>query len=347
MRKRHRHIPAGACWAVICLFLLGMLVITWAQKRRYTAASLDLDVGARPLALGSAAVAMAGGPELFRYNPASLAMCGRREVGLMYAPTFGTIAEPMATFHYIGGVFPLPGGGCIGLHWTRFSVEEIPLYPKLTGDSFLDRLQDPALRPDGTPLGFFKDVEDAFYLSFARLFRFNMPLGWLYTDLAVEMPVGLNIKILRQSLYESSANGLGIDLGMMLKFNLGQLLQYRRIGGLSMGLSAIDLTRTTLVWDNQREEKIATALRWGVAYSQPLSFHESQLIVYWTLKDKYTKYALYGVEYEVKGLTMRLGHNESGLTAGAGMHWRRMRVDYAFASLDFEGVHRIGCGFIF
>lgn len=331
---------------------LALLLPAWperavAQGLRYVAASLELGVGARPLALGGAAAAMAGGPELFRYNPASLGLCSRREIGLMYAPTFGSLTEPMAMFHYAGGIIPLQGGGSIALHWTRFSVDDIPLYPRLAGASFLDRLQDPALRPDGTPQGYFKDTEDAFYLTFARIFRFNLPLGWLYTDLAMEVPVGLNIKLLRQSLYNRSASGLGFDLGAMVRFDLGQLLQNRRLGGLGIGLSAIDLTRTTLIWDNQREEKMTMALLWGIAYSQPVAFQHSRLDFFWSLRKREARDSLYGLEYTLRGIALRLGRNESGMTAGAGVRWRRMHVDYAFTALDFGGVHRIGCGFVF
>jgi hypothetical protein len=347
MRNLRRHIRWLVCCALAGIVLTGVPESARAQDRRYAAASLDLGIGARPLALGSAAAAMQGGPELFRYNPASLGLCKGREIGLMYAPTFGSLSEPMATLHYVGGAFSLPGGGSVALHWTRFSVDDIPLYPKLSGDSFLDRLRDPSLRPDGTPEGYFKDTEDAFYLSFARLFRFNLPLGWLYTDLAMEVPVGLNIKILHQSLYERSASGLGIDLGTMVKFNLGQLLQNRRLGDLTVGLSALDLTRTSLVWDNQREEKIEVALLWGAAYSQAIPFQQSRLTLFWSVKEKEERNALFGMEFTIKGAALRLGYNEAGLTAGTGLHWRRMRIDYAFTSLDFEGVHRIGCGFTF
>ncbi|HNW59734.1 MAG TPA: hypothetical protein PKI62_08680 [bacterium] len=346
MRARRPALCALAC-SLILAPAAGIPGLAAAQSARYAAASQDLGVGARPLALGGAAAAMAGGPELFHYNPASLGFCSRREVGLMYAPTFGSITAPMATFHYAGGILPLHGGGSMALHWTRFSVDDIPLYPKLAGSSFLDRLQDPSLRPDGVPQGYFKDTEDAFYLSFARIFRFAVPLGWLYTDLAMELPVGLNIKLLRQSLYERSASGLGIDLGMMARFNLGQLLQSRRLGDLTLGVSAIDLTRTTLVWDNQREEKITTTALWGLGYSQPLAFRGSRLDFFWSWRKKEQRNSLFGVEYTLKGFALRLGRNESGLTTGAGVRWRRMRVDYAFTSLDFADVHRLGCGFVF
>lgn len=346
MKARHPVRLVLFCGELFAL-LAGLSECATAQGLRYVAASLELGVGARPLALGGAAAAMTGGPELFRYNPASLGLCSRREIGLMYAPTFGSITEPMAMFHYAGGIIPLHGGGSIALHWTRFSVDDIPLYPKLVGDSFLDRLQDPALRPDGIPQGYFKDTEDAFYLSFARIFRFAVPLGWLYTDLAMEVPVGLNIKLLHQSLYERSASGLGFDLGAMARFNLGQLLQNRRLGDIGIGLSAIDLTRSTLIWDNQREEKMAMALLWGIAYSQPVAFQQSRIDFFWSLRKREVRNSLYGMEYTLKGIALRLGRNESGLTAGAGVRWRRMRVDYAFTALDFGGVHRIGCGFIF
>ena len=325
------------------LVLLAGAGAAGAQSPRYAGATLELGIGPRPLALGGAAAAMAGGPEMFRYNPAGLGLTRERQIGLMYAPTFGSIADPLATFHYVGVALPLAAGATMALHWTRFSAGEIPIYPKLEGDSFIDRLRDPALRPDGTPAGYFSDVEDGFFLSFARLFRFTLPLGWLYTDLEVEVPAGLNAKVLRQSLHTSSASGVGIDLGIMARFSLAQLLQLRGAGQLSLGLSALDATQTTLVWNNQREEKIAATLLWGAAYSQPLPFHQSLLTFYWSLRRQEERWPLFGLEYQLRGAALRLGYNQAGLTAGAGLQWRRLRVDYAFTTLDYSGAHRIGC----
>ncbi len=313
---------------------------------RYAAATLDLGVGARSLALGGAVAALYG-HESFRYNPAGLAFSQRPELAMMYAPTFGSIATPMANFYYLGGSMPMPAGGTVSVHWTRFNVDDIPVYPKLRGNAFIDRLSDPSLRPDGQPQGAIRDVENAIYLSFARPVKMTLPLGWLYTDLPVEMPVGLNVKVLRQSLGPSSASGLGIDFGVMLKFSLGHLLDIRKMGEVCLGFSALDFARTTLVWNNQKEERVARTTMAGVSYRQALGFHDSHLTLLWTFHDKYEKSHLFGLEFELGRFALRCGYNQAGFSTGAGLNWRRFRVDYAFTAVDYEYVHRIGCAFIF
>jgi len=333
-------------WPML-LFALLLRVAPAAADGRYAGATLDLGVGARPLALGEAAAAMSGGSEYFRYNPAALGLLKRGEISLMYAPTFGGPGSNMANFHYIAVALPAPAGGVVSIHWTRFSVDDIPLYPKLDGHSYADRLNNPELRPDGTADGSFSDVEDAYYISFARAIHLTLPLGWLYTDLPVEIPLGLNVKILRQSLYTNTATGVGLDLGMMLKFSLATFFDVRSMGDLSFGFSALDLTRTTLLWNNEHSERIRSKFLTGLAYRQPLLFPHLETTLFWTYRYKYNGDNLYGAEVAFRGLALRLGHNPSGFSAGAGYRWRRLRVDYALIALDFENAHRLSCAFQF
>ncbi len=328
---------------ILCLLLVN--AHRMIADGRYAGATLDLGVGARPLALGEAAAAMAGGSECFRYNPAALGLLRRGELGLMYAPTFGSITSPMATFHYIGLALPAPAGGTFALHWTRYSVDEIPIYPKLSGNSYAERANRPELRPNGEPLGTFRDVEDAFFISFARSSRIILPLGWLYTDLPIEIPVGLNVKVLRQSLHDKSASGVGLDVGMMVKFDLATLLDVRALGEVCIGFSVRDVTQTTLLWNTEHSEQIKTTFLSGFSYRQ-LLWKEVYAQFFWSYLEKHQKNSLYGTEILFKGFALRLGLNASGLTTGAGWHWRRLRLDYALISYDFDMAHRLSCAFL-
>lgn len=333
------------CLVVAPLLLLLLFSFSYADGR-YAGATLDLGIGARPLALGEAAAAMFGGAEYFRYNPAALGMLVRGEVGLMYAPTFGSVTSPMATFHYIGLAWPAPTGGTIALHWTRYTVDDIPIYPQLSGNSYAERASQPELRPTGQSDGSFSDVEDAFFISFARTIKTTLPLGWLYTDLPLEIPLGLNVKILRQALHDKSASGVGIDLGMMLKLNLATLIDMRPLGDLCFGFSIKDVTRTTLLWNNEHSERIQTTYLTGFAYRQRLGIKDLTANVFWSVQKKYDAENLYGAELLFKGFALRVGRNVSGLTSGAGWHWRRIRIDYAFTTYDFDCAHRLSCAFL-
>jgi len=304
---------------------------------------MELGVGARPLALGGAAAALAGRGETFYYNPASLALLEKTFINVMYAPTFGSFTDPMASYNYLGVAYPLPSGGALALNWTRFAVDDIPLYPELKGESFSERNKNLALRPDGTALGYIEDVEDVFYFSFANSLEAILPLGWWYGDLPLTIPIGLNFKLLRQKLGEAKASAMGVDLGLMLKFNLGTLVNQRELGHLTFGWSVLDATQTPVVWDTKHEDKIQTTSILGLAYEQPLWFADAVLNFYYSHYHKYREQELAGIEFAVKGMFVRLGKNDAGLTTGAGLSWKAFCVDYAFVSNTFKAVHRISC----
>ncbi len=325
----------------MCCFLLGTVYLY--ADGRYAGASMELGVGARPLALGGAAAAMQNTGETFYYNPASLGLLKKAHINLMYAPTFGSLSAPLASYNYVGVVYPMPGGGTIAANWTRFAVDDIPLYPELKGTSFSDRNSNVELRPDGTTLGYIEDLEDVFYFSFAKTLESILPLGWWYGDLPITIPFGLNFKLLRQKLGEANASGLGVDLGLMIKFNFGTLVNQRNLGDLSFGLSFLDLTKTAIIWNTQHEDRIQKTQMFGINYSQPLWFSKSRVDLFYTYYNKYEKHHLAGIEFAIKGMAIRLGKNDVGLTAGAGLHWRLIFVDYAFVTNQLDDVHRLSC----
>jgi len=311
---------------------------------RYAGAALELGIGARSLALGGAAVTMNGTVDHFYYNPASLGFITHPSVSMMYAPTFGSITSPMANYNYVGVALPLRGGGTLALNWTRFSVDDIPIYPDLRGESYSDRFYNTQLRPDGVALGYFRDREDVYYFSFAKLAKAKIPLGWLFIDLPVEIPFGLNLKVIRQKLYQSKANGLGFDFGTMFRFSLGRLLDVKKCGDVTLGFSALDLAQTTIIWDTKTEDRIKRSILFGASYEHHLGFKEASLRFFWMNKRKYDVINLYGAEFAMEGLYVRVGKNRSGITAGAGFHLWRLTVDYAFVTMDFDNSHRISTG---
>ena len=328
---------------LICLFFLVPAVYAGGK---YAGASLELGVGVRAMALGNAATAMHGESELFYHNPASLGLVKTPGFSLMYAPSFGSLKSPLANYNHIGGVVPLPGGGTVALNWTRFAVDEIPLYPELKGSSYADRNRDITLRPDGTSLGTFADVEDVVYFSFSKLVEKKMPLGWLYLDLPIEASFGMNFKMIRQRLYESKASGMGMDLGTLVRFPLGVLFDKRQLGHFSMGLSWLDASQTSVIWDNQTQDKIHRTFMLGFAYEQPFGKWGS-LNLFWSQFHKYRRKNLLGAEFAIRNLSLRIGKNQAGLTAGAGVNLWKIKVDYAFVSSDFDNLNRVGCSFSF
>lgn len=327
-------------YIILCL---AMATASGFAEGRYAGAAMELGVGGRPLALGGAAAAMNGTGETFFYNPSSLGLLQKPHINFMYAPTFGSFSAPMASFNYVGGALPMHGGGVIAVNWTRFAVDDIPLYPDLKGSSYAERNKDLSLRPDGVALGYMEDVEDVFYFSFAKTLESILPLGWWYGDLPVTIPFGVNFKLLRQKLGDATASGMGIDMGFLIKFNFGTLVHQRQLGDFSFGLSVLDITQTAIMWSTKHEDRVQRTLMFGAAYNQPLWFADAVVNLYYTYYEKYEQRHLGGIEFAIKGIAVRLGRNDAGLTAGAGIHWRRLYIDYAFIANAFQDVHRLSC----
>lgn len=313
---------------------------------RYAGASLELGAGARPLSLGSAAVAMHGRGETFYYNPASLALLEQTHINAMYAPTFGSLKSPMATYNYAGAAFPLQTNTTLAVNWTRFAVDDIPVYPDLKGESFADRNNNLELRPDGTALGYLEDVEDVYYFTFAKDIGFIFPLGWWYGDVNINIPFGMNFKMIRQKLGKHTATGMGVDVGGMMKFSLAELFRYRPLGELALGLSVTDMSTTAIVWDTEYKDHIHSTVAAGMAYYHIFPSN-AKMNLFYTFYRKYRKQQLYGCEFIWKNIALRLGTNRDGLTAGAGAGWGRFHFDYAFVANSFQDVHRLSCSFSF
>lgn len=310
---------------------------------KYAGASMELGVGARPLALGGAAGAMTGGAELFHYNPSALAYVEKPVISLMYAPTFESFSDPLAHYNYAGIAYPLPGGGTIAFNWTRFSVDDIPIYPDPKGASFAERNSNPELQMDGEALGYFEDVEDVYYISFAKALKKNIPVGWMYDELPIEIPFGMNFKLVRQKLYQSKASGMGIDIGAMIKVNFGTLFDKKYLGDFAVGLSSSDITQTPIIWDTKTEDRIRRSVLLGLHYQQLLGFSNAQIKFYWSRYRKYDRNVFYGAEFLIKGLAVRVGKNAYGITSGAGLYFWKFVVDYAFVTNQLDDVHRISC----
>jgi hypothetical protein len=308
---------------------------------KYTAAFLELGVSAKALSVGGAYAAQYGEASGYYWNPAGLGTVQGIELSAMYSSLYGNLTEPLANFNHLGASATLRGGGHFAINWIRFAVDEIPRYPDLKGESYGQRLTDPNLRPSGVALGYFKDTEDAVYFSFALNNQFNLPLGWLYLDLPIQLPVGVNFKWIRQRIFNSRASGLGLDIGAMIRFDMGQLWNTRWMSYFTFGISAIDLTQTVLTWNSDHEETIKRNVMPGISYDQPMPAHAGTLRFFWAHSSRYNTQH-YGLEYDVKGIAIRCGLNDKNFSAGAGLKFWKLRIDYAFVTQDLGNSHRIG-----
>jgi len=335
--------------------LASTLLLSWPgtlHAGKYAGAFLEIGVGAKALAMGGAYTAVASDGSAFYWNPAGLAILTRPEVNVMYATHFGTLIDPLASYNQAGIALPLKGReATVAVNYIRLSVDDIPLYPELEGASLGQRLRDPRLRPTGQPLGYFNDREEAFYFSFAKMNRFNLDLGWQYLTMPIEIPLGVNFKMIRQRLGPSSASGLGIDVGGMLRFNLGEFFDNEGLGDFSFGFNLQDLAQTRLSWNTRHQDSIERNLKWGLAYRHPFAAGGSAVLVSMEHDSRYQGSNHVGAEYAWSAagrlVGLRAGFDDGRFTAGAGVGFWKVTLHYAFVGYELGNVHRLSGSFRF
>ncbi len=326
----------------VCLLVLPSLILAGD----YTADFLNIGVGARATGMGSAFCSISDDISSFYWNPAGVALLKKPVFGGMYGSQFGSFKNPLGSYHYLGFALPLPGSGVISVNWVRLSVNDIPVFPELAGEDFWDRLRNRSLRPTGEAEGYINDTEDAFFFSFALMNKFSLDLGWEYHEVAVNMPIGINIKWIQQSIGEHKAKCIGIDIGTMLQFPLNDFFQSDKFGTFNFGLNIQDITETSLKWDTEHADPIPVNYRIGISYLHEIKWIHSKILISYDHTTRWRGEKNVGVELQcMNTFDIRSGFHQGKFTGGAGIKFWKICIDYAFLSHDLDSLHRISFSF--
>jgi hypothetical protein len=214
--------------ALICL-LFSVVFTTRAQFRKYSNEFLNIGVGARGMAMGSAQVASVNDGTAGYWNPAGLSQI--RDFPVLtgqHAEYFAGIGK----YEFLSVAVPLAENKrTLGVSLIRFAVDDIP------NTLFL-------VEPDGTVnynnITSFSSADYALLLSMGQK---------LYDDENTSLSVGGNAKIIHRKIGRfATAWGFGLDAGLQLrKKNWG------------LGIMARDLTTTFNAWSfrfNEREKEV-------------------------------------------------------------------------------------------
>jgi hypothetical protein len=241
-------------------------------------------------------------------------------------------------------VIPGFGSATFSFAWMRVSVDDIPKFIFDDSHTADQRLNDKNLWLDYGSSGSFSSFEEAYHLTFAKYKKWDMNLGWQYFNIPVDIGYGLNFKILRKSIDENSASGIGIDLGGIIRFPLDQVFQTNYVGDLSFGINIQDLTNTQIKWDTDSKavDKIERNYKFGMAYIQPMPFANGQFTFSIDYNSRYGGYSQMGGEFLYHSLlAVRIGMNDRTFTTGAGIYFWKFKVDYAYQSHDLGNSHRV------
>jgi hypothetical protein len=280
------------------------------------AAYLKMGIGARPLALGGAYTALAEGAATTYYNPAGLGMIEQKEIDTMHA-----VLSLDRKLDYFSYAHPLKGtkiGGTLSFGWIRFGVDDIP-------ETRVDALGNPVLDAAGNVrvFSYFEDVENAMTIGYGKQWNEKVHLG-----------AALNRYT--HKLFNNSADGYGLDLGVLYKANkkANVGLTVRHIGA-------------ELKWDTAtaRKDDIPLATVLGTTYQVRENI---KLLLDLEKNGDEDLRPHFGVEGWVNNkIALRGGLDKDNISAGVGYRTAEWNFDYAFADQELGDVHRVSASLRF
>ena len=349
-------------YSTLVLLILPVINLS-GQDRYYTNAFLDIPLGARANGMGSAYAAVANDGTAFFWNPAGLALTHKREVSLMYANQFGGFAQ----YHFMGYSHKFSESYGFSVSWIRYSVGGIEENKKLLDNIYQRSQTDYDF--SRYRLGRFDYADNALFFSFARMNDLRLNLGWLYSDFHIQIPVGLNFKIITGGTSGLSGNneavltnaskfGIGADLGTMILFGMNDLLEQPFLGDFAVGLNIQDVTTTGVRWNsaskNSRDQGVRPQdvakqnFKFGLSYIQPIDELESNILFSFESNSRYKTTRHYGMEYDYKRLIqLRIGYDQRYVTFGAGIKYMQAQIDYALVNHTLGFTHRISASYKF
>lgn len=295
--------------------------------RKYAGEFMAIDVSPRSQAMGSAFIALANDVSAAYHNPAGLVQIQSTQAAFMHTWQF----EELVSYDYIGFTRPLSNDKAFAISLTRLGIDDIQDSRAAGIGSGSD------LRIDYSKIKNFNAADYVLYLSLGKMQ--SSKFAW-----------GLNFKLVRRTLAESDATGLGFDGGVLLNMS-----DKWRIGGVVR-----NITSTLVAWDTGEKELVRPLILMGTSYKLMLPALNSYFIPnvdfivrtesYPQIESGFNNSGTFagamGGEFAFReALFLRGGVDElQRLTFGVGVKIPHLNIDYAFTSFDQElgNSHRVG-----
>ena len=303
---------------------------------------LKIPVGAKATAMAGTFTAIVDNASAMYWNPSGISNQRNFQVYVSHTQWIADIDH-----NFLGLTVPIDEQSTFGLHAVTLS----------SGDIERTTIQDP--KGTGT---FFDATDIAIGLTYAR---------YLIEDISV----GVNIKYIQQRIWNTSAEAIALDFGILLHtefYGMTLGLSFQNFGP-EMQMSGSDLIRTfdqdpgsttnPLVETELQTEKYTLPVSYRASIAMPLAgqnaplnIPQSSLIVAIDaihLNENFENYSI-GMEYGFADvLFLRSGYklntDEEGLTFGTGLKLdafsSSVNFDYAYSDFGvFDAVHTFSIG---
>lgn len=273
-----------------------------------------IGAGNRALGLGGAYCAIADDASALIWNPGGLGWIERRQFAVTQTSLYGLGFSEQ----YAGLVLPHHRYGTFAAVLRRFAVDGIE------GRDDRGALVDGDLRDD----------------------ELELALGY-GVALGAHTACGASFKLQRQDLAGYTDSAFGLDVGLLTR-PLALISGGRRDGGLTFGFAVRNAVSPSLRLDVERVPD-PTAVRAGLAWQRRLGASVGLVTSVDLEKTRNMDQRLHaGAEANLLDLiAMRAGSFAGNLTAGAGVRWHGVTVDYQFEDNPLGGISRLGVGLAF
>jgi hypothetical protein len=269
-------------------------------------AFLKNGIGVRPISMGKAFVAIADDANAGYWNPAGLAKLAHPQMSFMYSnpmnyDLIGGGGVKNIGYHTLSAAVPSPYGS-VGLNVAYLNVGDILVVKDATG-------------PTGEK---FDDKELGVIASYAN-------------SITDQVRLGLNLKIVRQTIWNEKGSGIGLDVGALYEPKLNLM-----IGVMAQNLISPKITLL------ENSDSIPRKVAFGLSYK---IMDEKILLA--TAIDKAggrsAKFHLGTEVHPVKDLAIRAGYTtDTGeISAGIGVRISVIQLDYGFGLLSIGSTHRV------
>ncbi|MBN2028976.1 PorV/PorQ family protein [bacterium] len=308
-------------------FVLGGFVLT-----KYGDAFMRIGVGARPLGMGGACVAICNDVTSIYWNPAGLASMTMLQIHGMHSERFSGIVN----WDFIGIGVPFKNNLAMGFGFFRLGVDGIPITAlrdpsRELGEMYVDAYGN-WVENDVYVKEYVNDHEMSFVFSFAKKSSNRLFYGG-------------SIKVIRKHAGDYGAWGLGFDFGIMMN-------PYR---SLQIGCVLLDGSSTLIAWNGGRKELIAPHIRTGIAYPVQIYYFDvvPLLDVHIDFENQQSGAQIHfgqidlnlhgGIEFGFQDrIALRAGSDRGYITFGVGLHVSVFKIDYGFSHhMDLGKTHRI------
>jgi len=332
---------------ILAVLVLTSMSFADVKIAKYAGEFMAIGVGGRALGMGSAYTGLVGDVTAGYWNPAGLARIMYPEIALMHDERYGNLVN----YDYAAVALPFGANtvnaethetdyraSSLGISLVRLGIDEIYDTRKAWNDVNQDGLfnDGASIRPDYTQITSFNAADYALYLTYAR-------------QSSEKFFYGVNLKLIRRNIGEYHGTGIGFDAGV----------QYLATERLFLGVNIQDVTTTLVAWSTGTNELISPTVKLGAAYRLNALGGIFTPAIGGDVRFENRRFAsrvhlgalsldpVFGLEYEYKNaFALRVGYNDvKSLTVGAGIHLRKLDIDYSFAKFDatdqLGNTHRI------